>query len=404
MKGVSPAKFPLRASNGKVSENDFEDAMTTVLTPSTSAVNGLFAIASQFKPHCPIVEIEPFGSGNINDTYRVKVEDSAQPYFILQRINTKIFRQPDAVMHNIRVFAEHVSDRLQHSPEPRRWEVSQVLTTPQGQSYWQDESGDCWRGMSFIENSQSFDTVQDVNHAWETGYALGTFHRLISDLQTERIFDTLEGFHITPQYLQHYHQILAQWQPICSPDISPDIEYCLNFVHDRQALADVLETAKAQGILPVRLMHGDPKINNILMDTTTGKAVSIIDLDTIKPGLIHYDIGDCLRSCCNLLGEETQQWQAVEFDTQLCTAILEGYLHQAKTFLTAADYDYIYDAIHVISFELGLRFLTDYLVGDVYFKTCYPTHNLARALVQFKLTESVEQQESVIRAMVQKMQ
>jgi Ser/Thr protein kinase RdoA (MazF antagonist) len=373
--------------------------MTTVLDPSKNTVNSLFSIAEQFKPHCNIVEIEPFGSGNINDTYRVKVEDENQPYFILQRINTKIFQQPAAVMHNIRVFADHVSGRLQQCPEPRRWEVAQVLTTQQGQSYWQDKTGECWRAISFIENSQSFDTVQNAHHAWETGYALGTFHRLISDLQPEQIFDTLEGFHITPQYLQHYDHVLTEWQPISAPDI----EYCLQFVRDRRALANVLEHAKAQGILQVRLMHGDPKINNILIDSTTGNAVSIIDLDTVKPGLIHYDIGDCLRSCCNVLGEETQQWQDVEFDTQLCAEILEGYLSQAKSFLTTADYHYIYDAIRVISFELGLRFFTDYLAGDVYFKTCCPTHNLARALVQFKLTESIEQQEPLIRSMIQQL-
>jgi Phosphotransferase enzyme family len=382
--------------------------MATTLHPSPnsspnitqSTIDGLQLIAGQFHPEADILTIEPFGSGNINDTYRVTLTNPDSPYFVLQRINTQIFRHPDLVMHNIQVFTTHVSDRLQCSPEPRRWEVPRVLSTAQGQSYWQDPSGSCWRALEFIDHTESFDTVQDANHARETGTALGIFHRLMSDLQPEELHDTLVGFHITPQYLQQYDEVLSR-QDVPA---SPEIDYCLQFVRDRRELATVLETAKQEGKLQLRLMHGDPKINNILIDRGTGQAVSIIDLDTLKPGLIHYDIGDCLRSSCNLLGEETQDWQLVQFDTELCQKILEGYLDQAKSFLTPADYDYLYDAVRVIAFELGLRFFTDYLAGNIYFKTRYPGHNLARALVQFKLTESIEQQEESIRSLVTALQ
>lgn len=377
--------------------------MTTALHKSPdsvhSTVDGLRLIAGQFYPEADIVEIEPFGSGNINDTYRVTLANPDRPYFVLQRINTQIFHQPAKVMHNIQVFTTYVSDRLRHSPEPRRWEVPRVLSTAQGELYWQDPEGACWRALEFIDQAQSFDTVQNLNHARETGVALGIFHRLMSDLQPEQLHDTLAGFHITPQYLQQYDDVLSHQEVPASPEVN----YCLQFVCDRRKVATILETAKAEGTLQLRLMHGDPKINNILIDRRTGQAVSIIDLDTIKPGLIHYDIGDCLRSSCNPLGEETQEWQAVQFDTGLCQQILEGYLDQAKSFLTAADYDYLYDAVRVITFELGLRFFTDYLAGNIYFKIRYPNHNLARALVQFKLTESIEQQEDIIRALISQM-
>jgi Ser/Thr protein kinase RdoA (MazF antagonist) len=147
-------------------------------------------------------------------------------------------------------------------------------------------------------------------------------------------------------------------------------------------------------------MHGDPKVNNIMFDRQTGLAVSVIDLDTTKPGLIHYDIGDCLRSGCNTLGEETQDWQAVTFNLDFCRAILEGYLPPCRHFLGDADYDYLFDAMRLIAFELGLRFFTDYLNGDRYFKVKYPEHNLIRALVQFQLTTSIEQQEREISQII----
>jgi Ser/Thr protein kinase RdoA (MazF antagonist) len=374
--------------------------MTTTLNPSANsayqAVDRLRLIAGQFCNPEDIVDIESFGSGNINDTYRVSLSHSNLRYFVLQRINTRIFNQPAEVMHNIQIFTTHVSDRLQHSPEPRRWEVPTVLSTTQGQTYWQDPDGDCWRALELIEHTQSFDTVQDAQHARETGAALGIFHRLMSDLDPNQLHDTLEGFHITPAYLQQYDEVLSRQEV----PTSPEVEHCLQFIRDRRDVATILETAKAEGKLQLRLMHGDPKINNILIDSATRQAVSIIDLDTIKPGLIHYDIGDCLRSSCNVLGEETQNWQAVQFDTGLCQQILEGYLEQAQSFLAPDDYKYLYDAVRVITFELGIRFFTDYLAGNVYFKTRYPEHNLVRALVQFQLTESIEQQEEIIRALV----
>ena len=141
----------------------------------------------------------------------------------------------------------------------------------------------------------------------------------------------------------------------------------------------------------------------VIIYATTGRAISLVDLDTVKPGLIHYDIGDCMRSGCNPLGEETEQWEAVQFDPDIGAAILEGYLTQARRFLTAADYEYLYDSVRLLTFELGVRFFTDYLAGNVYFKVKHPEHNLQRALVQFRLTESIEAHEADIRRIIQGM-
>ncbi|RUR87055.1 mucin desulfatase [Chlorogloeopsis fritschii PCC 6912] len=365
----------------------------------TQGTENLTAIAEQFTLQGKVTNVQAFGSGNINDTFLVSLDSSKEQHFVLQRINTQVFRQPQLIMQNMRIYTEHVRKRLQCTPLSRRWEVPRVLLTKDAQDHWKDAEGSFWRAISFIEGSQSLDTMSDRSYAKEIGYALGMFHNLISDLPPEKLADTLEGFHITPLYLQHYEDVLAK----TSPRQTPEVNYCLQFVSDRKVWAHILEDAKAQGKLPLRLMHGDPKINNVMFDTATHQAVSVIDLDTVKPGLVHYDIGDCLRSGCNPVGEETEKWGNVYFDTELCKEILEGYLSVAKAFLTENDYLYMYDAIRLIAFELGLRFFADYLAGNVYFKIKHPEHNLARALVQFKLSESIESQETAIRKIIQDM-
>jgi Ser/Thr protein kinase RdoA (MazF antagonist) len=231
------------------------------------------------------------------------------------------------------------------------------------------------------------------------GFGLGLFHHLISDLSPERLADTLEGFHVTPVYLARYDALLAG----TSVASGGGVDLCRRFVDERRSLAPVLERARQQGLLQERPIHGDPKVNNVLMDRRTGLAVALVDLDTVKPGLIHYDIGDCLRSCCNRAGEETTDLESVRFDLALCRDVLGGYLAAAGGFLTPADYDHLYAAIRLISFELGLRFFSDHLAGDVYFRADHPGHNLQRALVQFRLTQSIEAQERPIAALIEEL-
>jgi Ser/Thr protein kinase RdoA (MazF antagonist) len=359
----------------------------------------LISIAQKFAAPGTVASVCAFGSGNINDTFLVTVRAGAEPCFVLQRINTHVFTAPALVMQNMRTFTEHVCEKLQcQTPDlERRWAVPRVLLTTDLQDHWVEPDDTYWRAISFIDGSESIDIIQDIEHGREVGYALGRFHDLISDLHPERLADTLVGFHITPQYLDRYHQVL----PTYTGEIDRRVDYCLKFVENRQAWARVLENAKDDGKLPLRPIHGDPKVNNVMICTTTQQAIGIIDLDTVKPGLVHYDIGDCLRSGCNPLGEETSEWEQVRFDTEMCRAILTGYLSQARSFLTAHDYEYLFDGIRLLAFELGLRFFTDHLAGNVYFKVKYPTHNLDRALVQFKLTESIEAQEPEIRSIIE---
>ena len=356
-------------------------------------------IAEQFAPAARILNVQEFGNGNINDTYLVTTDASTPEdrQFILQRINTQVFKQPRLIMQNMRVFTDHM--RMRARQEQHHWEMPRVIRACDDQDFFIDPEGNFWRAISYVHGTRSFETIKDTRLAREVGYALGTFQYLINDLPVDRLADTLEGFHIMPRYLQNFDAAFSH----NGYKSSAEVKYCIQFVEQRRTFAHVLEQARDQGRLYLRPVHGDPKVNNVMIEETSGRAVSLVDLDTVKPGLIHYDIGDCMRSGCNPLGEETERWEAVHFDPEIGEAILEGYLTQARRFLTAADYEFLYDSIRLLTFELGVRFFTDYLGGNVYFKIKHPLHNLQRALVQFKLTESIEAHEADIRHIIQSM-
>ncbi|MCL5995072.1 MAG: aminoglycoside phosphotransferase family protein [Chloroflexi bacterium] len=364
----------------------------------------LIEIAEQFNTNGPVLSVREYGTGNVNDTFLVTLHAVPQTYFIMQRINQRVFHRPELIMVNMRALSEHVRMRLAgerngHAVE-RRWEMPRVFETLGGKSYFVDADNSFWRAMSFIDHSTAFPRIQGAEHAREAGYALGRFQSLISDMDISKLHDTLVGFHITPCYLQHYDEVLGRKRDGRDGADSPEETYCKRFVAQRRKSATVLEDAKGMGKLRLRPMHGDPKIDNIMIDDVTRQAIGIIDLDTVKPGLVHYDIGDCLRSCCNLLGEETTDFGAVRFETDLCREILRGYLTVVGSFFDESDYAYLYDAVRLIAFELGLRFFTDHLEGNVYFKARYKEHNLHRAMVQFKLMESIEASEADIRKIV----
>jgi Ser/Thr protein kinase RdoA (MazF antagonist) len=359
-------------------------------------------VAEQFVPSARVTDVHEFGNGNINDTYLVSTDadELTRPedtQFVLQRINTQVFKHPRLIMQNMRVFTDHMRRRARE--EGHNWEMPRVIPTCDGQDFYIDPEGSFWRAISYVHGTRSFDTIKDAGIAREVGYALGTFQYLISDLSVEKLADTLEGFHIMPRYLQNFDRAFSQ----NGYKSNAEVKHCLKFVEQRREFAHVLENAREQGRLPLRPVHGDPKVNNVMIEESTGRAISLVDLDTVKPGLIHHDIGDCMRSGCNRLGEETEHWEAVQFDPEIGEAILEGYLTQARHFLTTADYEYLYDSIRLLTFELGVRFFTDYLAGNVYFKVKHAQHNLQRALVQFKLTESIEVHEADIRHIIEGM-
>jgi Ser/Thr protein kinase RdoA (MazF antagonist) len=361
-------------------------------------LNHLFAISRQFTQG-RVLDVRPYGQGNVHDTYLVTLAGAGEPCFILQRFNTRVFPRPEMVMANLRVCTAEIARRLTAEAQTGntvRWEAPRPLPARDGRDWFIDPAGSWWRVLSFIAAARTYETIQSLVHAREVGRGLGRFHQLLSDLAPAHLADTLPGFHETPGYLRHYDEVLAGAKPATSPEVA----FSLQFVAARRDWTGILEEAKAQGRLALRPIHGDPKVDNVLLDESSGRAVALVDLDTVKPGLVHYDIGDCLRSAGNPLGEETERWEAVRFEPDLAQALLAGYLSPAREFLQPADYDYLYDAVRLLAFELGLRFFTDYLAGNVYFKARHRDHNLSRALVQFRLTESIESQESTLRAII----
>lgn len=362
----------------------------------------LIAIAEAFHGRSAVRSVAPLGNGNVNDTYLVRTDRDVA---VLQRLNTRVFAQPLLVLQNLQVLGEHIQQKLDSSEahpllRSRRWHLPRLVCTVDEQQTWHCcEAGEIWRTITYVPDADCVDVVESPAQARELGIGLGLFHQLISDLPAAALADTLEGFHITPLYLERYHKALvnSQQQPCEASD------RCIGFIREREQICDLLERAKECGELPLRPIHGDPKINNVLLDRESGQAVALIDLDTVKPGLVHYDIGDCLRSCCNRLGEETLDFEAVSFDLNLAAAILAGYLSVAGSFLSKAELSYIPDAARLISFELGLRFFSDYLCGNTYFKADRPRHNLERAMVQFALTASIEAQLPALRQLVEQL-
>jgi len=347
-----------------------------------------------------IAGIERFGHGIIHDTYLVVLEHQAKQ-FILQRINTDVFKDPAAIMHNLRLVSEHVRNRIKINGSwlETEWQMLQVIPTRDGRDFFIDAKEDFWRAIHFIRDAYPLERISSLAEAEEVGLAVGIFHRLTRDLKPELLQETLPGYHNVEQYLQHYDAVRGRMGSSRYAD-----EFCRDFIASRRSWAPVLEKARKGKVLRVQVIHGDPKINNIMIDSHSGKAVSIIDLDTMMPGLVQYDLGDCLRSCCNIVGEEACDPGSVRFDLGRCKAVLTGYTTVARNFLTSRDFDFLFDAVRLIPFELGLRFYTDFLEGNRYFEVSRDTQNLDRARVQFKLVESIEQQEEAVRQLIEECQ
>jgi len=360
----------------------------------------LDAVISHFTLRGTLAKTERFGSGLINDTYLCELRDGGEMRkYILQRINTSVFKKPELVMKNVEVVTAHIVSRLhaQGIQDPHTITPT-LIPTRGGQLFHRDDSGTYWRMFHYIESGRVFDTVTSVTHAFEVGRGLGRFQSLVSDLPPDRLHDTLPGFHETPRYLAEFDEALKADVKKRAAGVMTDRE----FVNDRRSLAPVLTDLIASGELPVRVVHNDPKVNNVLIHAVTGEVLCMIDLDTVEQGIVHFDFGDCVRSAANPAGEDAEDLSTVGLDLSLFEAIARGYLLEAGSFLTKKEIEILPASVKVITFELGLRFLADYLRGDTYFRIRYSDHNLHRARVQFKLLRSIEKAEDAIIVIVKK--
>jgi Ser/Thr protein kinase RdoA (MazF antagonist) len=348
----------------------------------------LESIIAQFAIPGSFIIVGRFGSGLINDTYLCEFDDGGKRRkFILQRINTTVFTHPEQVMLNVETVTTHMVKRLSAEGIIDPYAMTPALiNTRSGRSFLVDDNGAYWRMFHFIESGIVFDTVLDRKHAYEVGRCVGRFQSLVSGLSPDSLHDTIPGFHYTPKYLAAYDDAVDADVGGRVAGIGPEIA----FVFKRRRIAARLTDLIASNELPLRVVHNDPKVNNIMIHKESGEALCMLDLDTVMPGIVHFDFGDCVRSAANPAGENAMDLGSVSIDMTLFEAIAEGYLREAGAFLTRKEVELLPQSVKVITFELGLRFLADYLQGDTYFKIRYPSHNLHRARVQFKLIESIE--------------
>ena len=355
-------------------------------------------VASEFNFGGKVVSAAPYGSGHINDTFLTLVEIAGrQKRFILQRINHLVFKQPDMLMENVARVCAHAHAKLSAagtSDAHRR--ALRLIPTHQGEAWHVDPSGNRWRCYDFIEGATGHDVVRSPAQAAAAAKAFGAFQSLLADLPGERLHETIPGFHHTPSRFARLKEALAKDSHGRAAAAGPEIAFALARADEVSVVIDALR----DGTLPERVTHNDTKLNNVLLDDVTQEGVCVIDLDTVMPGSALYDFGDLVRTSTSPAAEDEPDLSLVRMQLPMFEALVRGYLASARGFLTPREKELLPFAGKLITFEIGLRFLTDWLEGDTYFKVKRPTHNLDRARTQFKLVASIEEQLPAMRAIV----
>ncbi len=353
----------------------------------------LRAIAGQFQIHGQFLEAASYGSGHINDTYCVVFQaGGARVRYILQRINHHIFRQPVALMENVRRVTAHLGGKVAGEPGASR-RVLTLIPARSGAAFFRDDADNHWRAYLFIEAARAYDAVENPAQALAAAQAFGRFQELLADLPLPRLHDTIPDFHHTPKRFAALEKAIEADAVNRARLARPEIEFALR----RKAICSVLLDAK----LPERVTHNDTKFNNVLLDDATGEGICVIDLDTVMPGLALYDFGDMVRTTTSPAREDERDLSKVTLQLPMFEALARGYWSAAAEFLTPAEKKLLPFSGKLITFEIGLRFLTDFLAGDTYFKVHRDGHNLDRCRTQFKLVESIERQEPAMNRLVE---
>lgn len=360
--------------------------------PELREISRAFAIPGRF------VDARPHGSGHINDTFIVRTEEGeALGRYVIQRINTRVFKDPLALMRNVQRVTEHLERKLaEPAGEPGRREVLRLIPTLDGAPCHLDAAGYAWRGYHFIEGTRTVDVVEGVEQAHEAGRAFGAFQRQLADLPPPRLYETIPGFHDTPARLAALERAAREDRAERSARAGPELE----FVLARRARGALLTERLADGRLPERVTHNDTKLNNVLFDRTTGRSVCVIDLDTVMPGACAWDFGDLVRTATCTAEEDERDLERVVVRLDLYEALAAGYLEAARDFLEPAELESLVVGGELIALELGARFLHDFLDGDRYFKIARPDHNLDRARAQLALVASLERRRPELQGLI----
>ena len=364
--------------------------------PATAAE--ALVVSAEFAFDGRIVSAAPYGSGHINDTFLTVVENAGGPRrFILQRINHQVFKQPDLLMENVARVCAHAHAKLSAAgTTDAHRRALRLIPTHQGKAWHVDQSGNRWRCYDFIEGATGHDVVRSPAQAESAAKAFGAFQALLADLPGERLHETIPDFHHTPSRFARFQAALAKDSHGRAAAAGPEIAFALARAGEVSVVVDALR----DGSLPERVTHNDTKLNNVLLDDVTQEGVCVIDLDTVMPGSALYDFGDLVRTSTSPAAEDETDLSKVTMQLPMFEALVRGYLSSARGFLTPREKELLPFAGKLITLEIGLRFLTDWLEGDTYFKIKRPTHNLDRARTQFKLVESIEAQLPAMQALV----
>ncbi|OHE76163.1 MAG: mucin desulfatase [Verrucomicrobia bacterium GWF2_62_7] len=355
-------------------------------------------ISRRFQIYGQILHAEACKIGHINETYTATYnQGGVLVRYIHQKVNQTVFKDPAAVMDNIMRVTTHIWDKLQaQGAREMTRRVLTVVPTRDGKSFCQDGDGEFWRTFVFIEKVQSFESVHTPNQAQEAGKAFGVFQSQLSDLRGPRLHETIIEFHNTRKRFAALQQAIADDRCNRAASAAREIEFALK----QEPWIGTLLDAHAAGKIPERITHNDTKFNNVMLDWETGHAMCVLDLDTVMPGLVLYDFGDMIRTTTSPTVEDEEDLSKVAMQMPMFEALARGYVGAARGFLTPAEKSYLAFSGKLITFTIGIRFLADYLAGDTYFRVHRPHHNLDRCRTQFKLVQSIAEQEEAMQKLV----
>lgn len=378
---MSPPATPIRATDPRVQH-------------IVNSIGDQFAVQGEF------VLGEEIDSGHINSTFRAtyRQKDGSEQRYIFQSINRNVFKDPYAVMRNVEQVTRHINSRVLRLKKDLGGQTLNLFPARKGGSWIEDEHGAVWRCYNHIEGCVTYDIVENTRQAYQAARAFGSFQDLVSDMDATSIAETIPDFHHTRKRFERLMEVAAA-DP-CGRLDSVRAEF--EFIQRRESLVNLLLDLAEEGKIPVRVTHNDTKINNVMIDAATDEAVCVIDLDTVMPGLALYDFGDLVRSATSPAAEDETDLSLVEMQMPMFEALVEGYLDAAGDFLNDIEVAHLTHSGKLMTLEVGIRFLTDHLEGDVYFKTHHPKHNLDRCRTQLKLVECIETQEEEMNAFVRK--
>ncbi len=356
-------------------------------------------VLAQFEFPGTLKECVPYGSGHINDTFRVTFSvEGGQKRYIVQKMNKEIFRKPVELMENVTGVTSWLREKILENGGDTERETLNVILTGAGGPYYVDSQGEYWRAYLYIENATCFDSVEDEDDFYQSAVAFGHFQRLLADYPAETLHETIADFHNTVDRFRKFRCALEA--DVCKRADSVREE--IGFVLQREPLAHELCDRQDNGELPLRVTHNDTKLNNIMIDNETGRAICVIDLDTVMPGLSVNDFGDSIRFGASTAAEDERDLDKVSLDLHLFEVYAKGFIEGCAGALTEKELDMLPMGAMLMTFECGMRFLTDYLEGDHYFKIHREGHNLDRCRTQFRLVADMEQKLPQMRAIIDK--